>query len=170
MAITSLWLSSTCTFFLHVGHPGHEQPEALHPSGWNEPLRSVPLLSVPAKLWKRGCAAAERTRRAQQLSRGLWNHKRAGGVPRWAGAGLTVLTPPRLQGDTGFHTLTYLRAPWKELPRNCYSAPIIIAVWSAFWALENTKYSPSFCVFWGSTAEIEKDFAMMCCCMLYVGA
>lgn len=65
-------------------------------------------------------------------------------------------------------TQSFIHLPIGEstLPLNCYSAPIIIVVWSAFWALENTKYCLSFCVFWGSTAKIEKDFAMMCCCML----
>ncbi len=123
----SLWLSSKCTLFLHAGHSGHEQPEALHPSGRNEPLRSVPLLSVPAELWKRGRAAAERAGRAQQPSWGLWHHKRAGGVPQGERSGHAVLTPQC------YCTYTHLSESTLEAAaQNSYLTPIIIAVWFAF--------------------------------------
>lgn len=68
-----------------TGHPGHEQPEALYPSGRNEPLRSVPLLPFPAELRERRRAAAERSSRTQRPSWSLQHHPCAGGVPQRAG-------------------------------------------------------------------------------------
>lgn len=122
---------------LHAGHSGHEPPEALHPSGWNEPLRSVPLLSVPAELWERGRAAAERTGRAQQPSWGLWSHNCAGGVPRGTCTGITVLTP---QGFINSPIWEHLGSRCPELQFNTHNHSSV--VWQTW--IKNTKYSRGY--------------------------
>lgn len=77
-----------------TGHPGHEHPETLYPSGRNEPLCSVPLLPLPAELRKQRRAATERSGRTQRPFRSLQHNPRAGGVPQRAGCGHGAVMRP----------------------------------------------------------------------------
>lgn len=76
---------------LFPGHTGHQQPEALHPAGRNEPLRFVQVLSVSEELWQWRCALEDCQSRICRNAGSQECHQCAGRIherPAWS------LNPP----------------------------------------------------------------------------